>query len=264
MNELEIKLLDDSISIEEKHELITKSIDAKKGFKTANFVVQSSMIAFDKKEATKNFRGQVNTNENEVYAKFVGNCANFLDYDYDVIIEGAYDSSIKKGMVSHLHDHIQETSARIGIVKQLYTDYVSLKDLGLNEFGSTQAFIIESLVAKEMNPSLYMQYKNNIVNQHSIGFRYTDIKYCFNSDKPEYAMYKANFDAYYPKILNKSDLGEKKSFWAVLDMDIVEVSAVLQGANKLTPTLLVSEKAVEIEEIEKVSLEKQKMLRAFY
>jgi hypothetical protein len=277
MNELEIKLLDDSISIEEKHELIAKSIESKKQFKTANLVLQSSMIPFDKKEVAKNFRGTPSIGENEVYVKLVGNVANFLDYDYDVVIEGAYDSSIKKGMVSHLHDHIQKTDARVGLVKQLYTEYVTLKDLGLNQFGETQAFIVESLVMKDMNPSLYAQYKNNIVNQHSIGFRYTNLKYCLNSDAPEYAQYKANFEAYYSRILNKSDMKDRKSFYAVLDMDIVEVSSVLQGANKLTPTLMVSEvtKSKESQENEgkegegnekSVDIEnhKQKINRAFY
>jgi len=128
-------------------------------------------------------------------------------------------------------------------VQKVYTENIPLKTLGYNSKGNTTALLMETIVRKDYNEDVFKFYNNGKINQHSIGLKYIDIQLAINSeaeeDKIEYAVWKEG----YPNIINK-DLADKKGyFWLVKEINILENSCVLFGANSLTPTLEVKSEA---------------------
>jgi hypothetical protein len=82
---------------------------------------------------------------------------------------------------------------------------------------------------------VYNQYLKNKVNQHSVGLRYIKIDLAID-DKDyddEYKVYKAYID----QIGNKEMVQQQGYFFAVREAALIETSAVLLGANELTPTM---------------------------
>ena len=171
----------------------------------------------------------------------VCNAAWFCDSQMDVITGTAYDESVKnKGTnIPHIADHRQSSTAHVGDVTSVYTKDMPLRELGLDVEGTTTALIMESTVRKDYNEDVFKFYANGKINQHSIGLRYVDIKIAVNNNTEEYAEELAVWDEYYPKVINKEVVDKKGYFWVVENMDILENSCVLFGANSLTPTLSV-------------------------
>lgn len=172
-----------------------------------------------------------------VKATFVGNACWWCDSHMDVAIAGCYDKSIKerKGMIVHLHDHVHSIEAEVGDIKKVYTEDISLKELGLKKDGVTECLVFESEVQRDYNKKVFNKYKAKKVNQHSIGLWYIKLELAVN-DK-DYEKEKEIWDKYIGKIINKKYVEEKGYFWAMVEIKVMEVSAVLFGANELTPTL---------------------------
>jgi len=171
--------------------------------------------------------------------KIVCNTAWFCDSQMDVLTSDSYDKSVasKGNSIPHIADHKQSSTAHVGDVKKVYTQDIQLTDLGYQMEGSTTALVMESTVRKDYNEDVFKFYANGKINQHSIGLRYVDIQLAINSDaeedKAEFAVWTEN----YPKIINKELVDKKGYFWLVKEIDVIENSCVLFGANSLTPTL---------------------------
>ena len=108
-----------------------------------------------------------------------------------------------------------------------------------NSISSLEVLVYEALVKKGRNEFMFNQYKSGYVLNHSVGMRYLKLFLCYNSDSPEYASEKENYDKYYAQILNKSDAESMQYFWAVTEAKNIEGSAVVKGSNFLTPVLSV-------------------------
>jgi len=98
-----------------------------------------------------------------------------------------------------------------------------------------EVLVYEAIVKKDRNEEMFKNYINGWVLNHSVGMRYLKLLFCYNSDEPEYAQNKENYDKYYDSIVNKEDVQEY--FWAILEAKNIEGSAVVKGSNFLTPVL---------------------------
>ena len=197
------------------------------------------------KNTTKltSFKGNGTSEDpNVLPVKVVQNMAMFADSYLDVLSPNSWDKTISengpkgKNIIAHLHDHKHEVMARIGTTKEIYSEVVNLSDIGvISHVLQGTALIMESDVRKDYNAKAFNQYKNGDINQHSIGLRYRKIQLAVNDDdfKDEYAIWTKNFNG----IINPKTVLEEGYFWYVSEIELFENSAVLHGANELTPTL---------------------------
>jgi hypothetical protein len=110
-----------------------------------------------------------------------------------------------------------------------------------------QALIMSSIICEDYDGKTYNLYEDGQIKQHSIGLQYVQILLCLNSLNEDDATEKKNWDKYYPQVINKEDVDETNYFWAVIEAKIFEVSAVLFGANILTPVLSTSQPSMDTE-----------------
>ena len=89
---------------------------------------------------------------------------------------------------------------------------------------------------------LHLPKRHKKVKQHSIGLRYVKILLCINDEKD--AEHYKNWVTYSGFVINQEKIIKNGFFWAVTEIQLYEVSAVLWGANEVSPTI------EEIEEIE--------------
>lgn len=180
----------------------------------------------------------------------VANVANLVDSHLDMLTDSSYEESISKrgNSIPHLLDHNQSAVGHVGDVQKVYTQSMSLKDLGLDATGVTTALLMDSIVRKDYNEKAFQFYKNGKINQHSIGLKYEDIKFAMNSSVEGDEKEKAVWDEYYPRVINKEAVDKRGYFWVVSKVDIRENSAVLFGANPLTPTLSVKSEGLALPE----------------
>lgn len=194
-------------------------------------------IEVEKKSDTGTTDPQVDSGV--LHVKVVANTAWWMDSYGDVITADAYTQSIKDNPdIPHLLDHIHSAVGHIGDTQKLYTSEIQLRDLGVNQPGVTTALIMESLVRKDYNEKAYQFYLNGKIDQHSIGLTYGDIQLAIN--KPGEKDYEANYQVWkdnIDNIINKDKALAKGYFWLIPSLSVKENSAVLFGANSLTPTL---------------------------
>lgn len=167
----------------------------------------------------------------------VGNAMNYMDDQDDVLINDSFKKTLQEsqGRFKHLADHNQRTTGKIGIPNKVYLENMALRDLGLQLEGETQCLIMDSNVLKCYNENLFYQYLNNDIDQHSVGIMYVKLFLCVND--PENADKFKNWNTYFNTVINKDDVLKQGYFFAVTEVKLLEVSAVLWGSNELTPTI---------------------------
>lgn len=166
------------------------------------------------------------------------NTTNFLDSHLDVHIPGLWKKTISENQTTyHLKSHLRDFEYVISDKAVPFTKNMNWTDLGYNVEGKTQALIFKSEIDKNRNEFMYNQYLNGYVKQHSVGMRYVNYMLCVNSEEKYWETEKANWDKYYPEIINKDKADEEGVFFAVTEAKLVEGSAVLFGSNPITPTL---------------------------
>ena len=194
-----------------------------------------------KSEATKDDSGSTSSDpeKDTLEVTIVANAANIVDSHMDMLTDDAYTESIKARGTSipHILDHNQSAIGHVGDVTKVYTKELDLKDLGLDANGKTTALLMDSTVRKDYNEKVFKFYQSGKINQHSVGLTYGDIKLAVNSSHEDDKSMKETWDKYYPKVINKDIIDKRGYFYIVTKADIRENSAVLFGANPLTPTL---------------------------
>jgi hypothetical protein len=182
-------------------------------------------------------------NDLEIKRTIIGNTYNWLDSHGDVHLDGTFGKSIseRQDKIWHLHDHEQKITAKVGIPSKVYEEKVAWSDLGVTKMGTTTALMMDTTIKKDYNNLIFQEYKDGNIDQHSVGMYYVKIDFAVNDEdhKAEYKVWKDNID----KIGNKDKAEALGYFYAVKEAKLVEISAVLQGSNELTPT-------VEAKEIE--------------
>lgn len=178
------------------------------------------------------------------------NTTNWYDSHGDVHIPGLWKKSIsdnkKNGFYlldthgRHFEDVIAESCAAA-------TKNMSWKELGLDISGITEALVFTGIIERDRNSYMFDQYQKGYVKNHSVGMRYIKILTCIDDD--DYPVQKENWDKYIKEVANREEAEESGYFWAVLEAQIVEGSAVLFGSNGITPnteaTLIPSKTQVE-------------------
>ncbi len=199
---------------------------------------------YDNKEEfeTKEVGVTVGIDTNHVELKFVGNTTNLMDSHDDMHVPKLWNKTVSDNPhFLHLQEHKMDFDKVIHDKMLAYTKTVSWKSLKCNYEGNTQALFGNSLAPIDRNPYMIDQYRKGYVNNHSVGMRYKNIVMCINSDEKYYKEEKEFWDKYYPMMANKERADEKGYFFAVLEAELIEISAVVKGSNVVTPTVSVTE-----------------------
>lgn len=176
--------------------------------------------------------------ENEIYRTIVGNTYYWLDSHEDVHVENCFTASIKQRTakrISHLHDHKQQLDAKVGKFEDVYEAKMPWRDLGVNRDGETVALLGDSAIKRGLNQKVFDMYLNGEVDQHSVGMIYDKIELAINDpERPkEYALWLS----IYPMLGNPEKADKLGYLWVVKSAKLIEISAVLNGSNEITPTL---------------------------
>jgi hypothetical protein len=184
--------------------------------------------------------------EGELPVDIIANVSGWCDSHMDVMVKDNWNKSINdvgasgQKLIYHLKNHgtyyQYTTDAIIGKNPSLFTKMIDLSQFNFqSDIKKAQALMMSSTVCKEYDEKAYFLYRDKQIKQHSIGLQYIKIYLCLDSSEEEDAMYKENWDKYYPQVINKDKVDSKGYFWAVTESRILEVSAVLFGSNELTP-----------------------------
>ena len=210
-----------------KAELIELKKAERKFTNGLNTVIKNESIA----------KGLYTNSEDKLERTIIGNTYLFMDSHDDVHAKNCFNKSIKErqNKIFHLHDHEFKRTSKVGEPISIYEKDIAWKDLGINKSGSTQALHMDSEILKSYNNQIFDEYKNNLVDQHSVGMQYVKIDLAVNDEdyKEEHKLWKDTIDS-----LGNPDYAEEKGyFWLVREAKIIEISAGLLGSNELTPTL---------------------------
>ncbi|MGR3218470.1 MAG: hypothetical protein ACUZ8H_01450 [Candidatus Anammoxibacter sp.] len=158
--------------------------------------------------------------------KAVANTYNYFDSDFDVLRMGCCAKSIEdRGFKSKAPDKI---------LHALFHDLRRLPGKSIfeaeTEVDGHKVLYVESHLSETNDgEDTLIKYKDDIYNQHSIGFRYQQIEF-IEKESPEWEKFISN-------LINPED-AEKVGFgYDVTEIKWHEWSTVAFGANKLTPFL---------------------------
>lgn len=195
-------------------------------------------ISAIEKAILKEYNGTTaNDTADVIYRTIIGNTYLWMDSHDDVHLTDVFAKSIKdRGeKIYHLHDHLRQVTAKVGVPQKVYEAYIDWTKLGVNKAGQTQALFMDSAIKKELNPQVFGMYRDKEINQHSVAMQYVQLCLCINDpeDKEEFA----NWNMYIDLLGNRADAEEQGYFWVVKEAKLIEISCVLEGSNELTPTL---------------------------
>ena len=169
----------------------------------------------------------------------IGNTYNWMDSHNDVHLDSTFEKSINergaKGKIWHLHDHEQKVTAKVGKPIKVYEQSVKWSDLGVDKQGTTTSVMMDSNIMRTYNGLMFQEYKDNNIDQHSVGMYYVKIDLAVNDSeyKEEYIEWQNHIGS----VGNREKAEESGYFWAVKEAKLIEISAVLEGSNELTPTI---------------------------
>jgi len=173
----------------------------------------------------------------------VANMTGWMDSQDDVLLRGCYDKTLRdKGInFPFLRDHKYSTEAIIAKTEKVYTRDFTPIELGIATTATVnpQGLIFVALLTEDMSDKAYYQYKEGVINQHSIGLRYIRIDLAIND--PDFTNEFKTWTQFKGQVLNIGEAEAQGFFWAVQEIELIENSAVVFASNILTPTLVVEE-----------------------
>jgi hypothetical protein len=204
-------------------------------------VVKHTTPTTTEAENSSTFKALSTSKENDtdsiIKRTVIGNTYNWLDSHGDVHLNGTFGKSIseRQNKIWHLHDHEQKITAKVGIPSKIYEEKIEWSDLGIKKAGTTTALMMDSDIRKDYNNLIFQEYKDGNIDQHSVGMYYVKIDFAVNDKdhKAEFKTWNDNIE----NIGNREKAEELGYFYAVKEAKLVEISAVLQGSNELTPTI---------------------------
>jgi len=170
--------------------------------------------------------------------KVIANTYYWLDSHGDVHVKGCFTKSIKESTnkIFHFDNHEHSFNSKVGKVKSVKEVNVNWSDLGVEKEGKTICVIGETELIEDYNCQVYDAYKNNEVNQHSVGMQYVNLQIAVKQPQ-EVEAYKL-WNEIYPLLGNQELADNMGYFWVVKEAKLKEYSCVLwQGSNSLTPTV---------------------------
>jgi hypothetical protein len=167
----------------------------------------------------------------------IANTYNWLDSHGDVHLSGLFSKSIQEraNKIWHLHDHEYKITSKVGKPESIYEKAVKWADLGIDKAGDTEALMMDSTIKSSLNAKIYKAYLDNEIDNHSVGMAYVKVELAINDS--EYKEEYATFQKYIGQIGNKDQAEQLGYFYAIKEAKLIEISAVLEGSNSLTPTI---------------------------
>lgn len=219
--------------IANKKDIISQKMAALKFADCVSFEV--SELPISKVNSDSAFKDDLS--RGKITRTIIGNTYNWLDNHDDVHLNNVFADSIAAShdKIWHLHDHIQQTTAKVGKPISIYEKSIAWKYLGVNKDGNTMALFMDSNIQKEYNKSIYNQYLNKEIDQHSVAMYYEKMDLALNDpeSKSEYTNW---LNSIY--LLGNPEKAKDQGFYFVVSKArLKEISAVLMGSNELTPTL---------------------------
>lgn len=174
------------------------------------------------------------------------NTTNWLDSYRDVHIDGIWDVSIKdqKGRLYYVINHDLKVGSVIAYPNDVeaFVKTFTWEELGKSYPGTTQALVFKVLLTDAANKDALSAIIGRKPLQNSVRMEYISFTLCVNDKSDDFKQEYENFYKYLATIANKEDALEYGYFWAVTQAKISrEGSAVLFGANEVTPILTESE-----------------------
>jgi hypothetical protein len=181
---------------------------------------------------------QTQIDPNRLKVAVVINTTNWLDSHGDVHIPGIWKKTLsdnKRTGFYLLKSHGRDFEDVIGDSLKGLTKKMSWTELGVDVPGVTEALIFDGIIEKERNEYMFEQYSKKRVKKHSVGMRYVKMVTCINDD--DYPVQKENWDKYIEMVANLEEAEADGYFWAILEAQIIEGSAVVFASNPVTPTM---------------------------
>jgi hypothetical protein len=226
----------------------TKLVAQKKAEKKdADSIILPSFFITDATGATVKTDGNsVSPDATRIKVRSIINTTKYFDSHGDVHIDQLWNKSLKESKGLFLvSEHNFSFSGIISDNVKAFAKQMTWHELGFNFEGSTQALVFDSILDKQGSPrvnndyTMFDLYRMNKVKEHSVGMRYIEIDLAVNDDR--YEKENAIWNKYFDDIANKEDVLAAGYFWAVTQAKVIEGSAVLRGANPITPTQSVTQ-----------------------
>lgn len=192
-----------------------------------------------KLKSESNKAQNISDNSKSISIEVVANTPLYLDSDSDVVLQDAFD-------INNLEFPELDTHNK-GSIRSIITygtfEYKDVKsvELGLEGNDLVKTLVFKANINKKSSPVEFEKYSDNLIRQHSLGFRYDDLAFACNETGEEWIEEKALWDEIYPMLLNKDKADNLGYFWVVKKGTIREVSACVFGACPITPTINVEE-----------------------
>ena len=170
---------------------------------------------------------------------FVVNSANILDSHGDVHVDGNWNKTVKEqqGKVYLVLEHRLEMEKVVAVPQdiELIAKNIPFSLIGKDYEGETYSLIYKVAKNKIIHTLTKEWLEKGINLQASVRMQYVKIEFAFNSNNPDFAKEKQNFDLYYPTIRNIKETGEREYFTIVKEAkNVNESSLVLFGSNSAT------------------------------
>lgn len=158
--------------------------------------------------------------------KAVVNTLNFFDYDFDVLAPGCANRSINNNgaksqapdKIAHLlHHDMHKVVGKSQVESEEVIDGKKVL--------YTESFLPETTDGDDT----LTKYETGMYNQHSVGFKYTNLTYMEKGTEA--------WENWLKELINPEDADEVGYGWKVSEINWWEYSTVVFGANKLTPYL---------------------------
>lgn len=236
---------------------LNKSFDDKE-LMFKELILNEKLIIDAKKTEVKSIdKGlQIVTNQNEIekslnsenekglkfdndYYYFVVNSANILDSHNDLHVDNLWEKSKKEmqGKNYLVLEHKLELENIIAMPNdiEIITSKIPYSLLGKQYEGETYSLIYKVSKDKIVHQKIKDILEKGYNLQASVRMQYVKIEFAMNSNNPDYAKYKANYDTYFPLIANKEEFKEIEYFNVVKEAkNVKESSLVLFGSNNTT------------------------------
>lgn len=196
--------------------------------------------------------------DNYYYIGF--NTTRILDSHEDVHIDGLWKKTIQEKQYKNyvVTDHeleVLNTVVRKESV-EMFTAKVPFSVMGKSYPGNTEVLIYKFPKDKVQIPVVKEWLDSGDELQGSVRMRYIKFAFCMDSNNPDDAEAKANYDKYYEHIANKDDFEYIPYFFAILEAsNEKECSFVIYGSNPVTGQIInekQAEKSLEETKIEPV------------
>jgi len=196
------------------------------------------------------------------------NSTKILDSHDDLHLDNLWNKSIaeQQGKNYLVIDHELEVD-KVIVRKEhieMFVAKVPFALLGKSYDGDTQALIYKIPKSQVKHQLVKEWLDSGDEIEASVRMQYVTFDLCMDSNDPDDATAKANYDKYYPLIANKNDFDYIYYFFAIKEAkNVRESSLVVFGSNSATGQVSnnkQAEKSLENEEAEK-SLQKTEMLK---